>query len=88
VGFPAGIPSMPLNLALLKSCQIVGVFWGAWLERNPRSFKKFAGELLEWYRTGRLRPHISARYSLEQAGEAIAHLADRRALGKVVVNIA
>jgi NADPH2:quinone reductase len=87
VGFPAGIPSIPLNLPLLKSCQIVGVFWGAWLDRNIDRFGQGATELLDWYLSGKLRPHISAQFPIERAGEAIAHLAARKALGKVVVTI-
>jgi NADPH:quinone reductase len=88
VGFPAGIPRIPLNLPLLKSCNIVGVFWGAWLERYPDGLQTQADQLFGWYLQGRLKPHISARYPLEEAGEAITHLAERRALGKVVVNVA
>jgi NADPH2:quinone reductase len=87
VGFPAGIPQIPLNLPLLKSCQIIGVFWGAWLDRNIDLFEKRAIELLKWYRSGQLRPHISAQFPLERAGEAIAHLAARRALGKVIITV-
>lgn len=87
VGFPAGIPQIPLNLPLLKSCQIVGVFWGEWLDRNIGQFAKMATELLGWYQSGKLRPHISARFALKDAGEAISHLAARKALGKVIVNI-
>jgi len=87
VGFPAGIPQIPLNLPLLKSCQIVGVFWGAWLDRNMDRFGKGASELLDWYRSGKLHPHISARFAFENTGEAIAHLTARKALGKVIVTI-
>jgi NADPH:quinone reductase len=87
VGFPAGIPKIPLNLPLLKSCQIVGVFWGAWLDRHIDRFGVGAVELLEWYKSGKLRPHISRRFVFEKAGDAIAHLAARKALGKVVVEI-
>lgn len=86
VGFPAGIPQIPLNLPLLKSCQIVGVFWGAWLDRHTDRFEKGATELLDWYQSGKLRPHISARFPFDRAGDAIAHLAARKGLGKVVVN--
>ena len=71
----------------LKSCQIVGVFWGAWLERHIDRFGQGATELLELYKTGKLRPHISARFPFDKAGDAIAHLAARKALGKVVINI-
>ncbi|MET0364463.1 MAG: NADPH:quinone oxidoreductase family protein [Sphingobium sp.] len=87
VGFPAGIPAIPLNLPLLKGCQIVGVFWGAFAERFPERNRANVAELLDWYGAGKLHPLVSARYPLERGGEAIAHLASRRAIGKVVVTI-
>ena len=85
VGFPAGIPSIPLNLALLKGCQIVGVFWGAWAARDPAAFAASVAELMGLYTAGKVKPTVSARYPLERAGEAIRALADRRAQGKLVV---
>lgn len=87
VGFPAGIPSLPLNLALLKSCSIVGVFLGAAVERDPALHGTMVKELMSLYRAGQIRPHISAHFPLEEAGEAIAMLARRKALGKVVVRV-
>jgi NADPH:quinone reductase len=85
IGFAAGIPRIPLNLALLKSCSIVGVFWGAFVGREPERNRRNIEELLGWWQEGKLRPHVSATYPLERAGEAIRALADRKALGKVVV---
>jgi NADPH2:quinone reductase len=88
VGFAAGdIPRIPLNLTLLKGCSIVGVFWGAWLNRNPRAHAAAVGELLQLYAKGAIRPHVSERFALERGGEAIRRLADRKAMGKVVVVI-
>ena len=87
VGFPAGIPKIPLNLALLKSCQIVGVFWGGFARRYPGADRQNNRELLALYEAGKIRPRISERFPLERAGEAIAHLAGRKAKGKVVVTI-
>ena len=88
IGFAAGdIPSIPLNLALLKGCQIVGVFWGAFVGRDPEQHRRNVEELVDWWRTGRLRPHVSSTYPLERAGEAIRELADRKAKGKVVVTV-
>lgn len=87
VGFTAGIPQIPLNLPLLKSCQIVGVFWGAWLDLGVDHLSRNAAELLEWYQSGKLRPCISAHFVLAKAGDAIAQLAARKAMGKIVVNI-
>jgi NADPH:quinone reductase len=85
VGFPAGIPQIPLNLVLLKSCQIVGVFWGAWIEREHGAFAESTRQLLSLYSKGVIRPHISERFPLERAHEAISWLAARKAMGKVVV---
>jgi NADPH:quinone reductase len=86
IGFAAGeIPRVPLNLALLKSCSIVGVFWGAFVGREPEQNRRNIEELMSMWQEGKLRPHVSATYPLERAGEAIRALADRKALGKVVV---
>jgi NADPH2:quinone reductase len=87
IGFPAGIPKLPLNLTLLKSCQIVGVFWGAWTARNPKGHAANLAELFELYKAGKIRPHVSNRYPLARAAEAILELSERRAKGKVVITI-
>jgi NADPH2:quinone reductase len=88
VGFAAGeIPKIPLNLALLKGCQIVGVFWGAFVGREPQRHRRNAEDLMELWREGKLRPHVSSTYPLERSSEAIRELADRRAMGKVVVTL-
>jgi NADPH2:quinone reductase len=87
VGFPAGIPRLPLNLTLLKSCQVVGVFWGAFAERDPAANAANTRELFALYERGAIRPTISERVPLERAGEAIAALAGRRAMGKIVVTM-
>lgn len=85
IGFPAGIPKIPLNLALLKSCQIVGVFWGASTRREPALHEANTRELLDLYNRGLVKPQISERVPFDKAGEAIAHLAARKAMGKIVV---
>ncbi len=87
VGFPAGIPSIPLNLALLKGCQIVGVFWGSYAEREPAENAQNIAEMVDMYQAGKIRPHVSAHYPLAEAGQAIRDLAERRAMGKIVVMI-
>ena len=87
IGFPAGIPKLPLNLTLLKSCQIVGVFWGAWVARNPKGHAANLAELFELYQAGKIRPHVSNRYPLARSAEAIKELSERRAKGKVVITI-
>jgi NADPH:quinone reductase len=87
VGFPAGIPRLPLNLPLLKSCQIVGVFWAAWIKRDPDRFEASTRELLAFYTRGLIKPLVSQRFPLEKAADAIQFLAARKAVGKVVVTI-
>ena len=85
IGFPAGIPKVPLNLTLLKSCDIVGVFWGAAVARDPKGHQENVKQLMAMYAEGKIRPYVSERFSLDKAGDAIAHLAARKAMGKVVV---
>jgi len=87
IGFPAGIPKLPLNLTLLKSCQIVGVFWGAFVARDPKAHADNLQDLFRLYKEGKIRPHISNRYPLEKAADAIKELSERRAKGKVVITI-
>ena len=87
VGFPAGIPSLPLNLALLKGCQIIGVFWGAHTAREPRAHAQNMAELFAMYAEGKIKPRISARYTLDQVPAALEAMQDRKVLGKVVVTL-
>jgi NADPH:quinone reductase len=87
VGFPAGIARLPLNLALLKSCQIVGVFWGGFARRDPKANAANLAELMQLYEKGLIKPRVSERYPLPRAGEAIARLAARQAMGKIVVTM-
>lgn len=85
VGFPAGIPRIPLNLTLLKGCQIVGVFWGSGVARDPAAHQQNVAELFAMYEAGQIKPRISARFPMEQAAEALVMMQDRKVLGKVVL---
>jgi len=87
VGFPAGIPKLPLNLPLLKSCQIVGVFWGEFTARYPALHAANVAALMTMYLEGRIKPAVTERFPLARGGEAIARLGAREARGKVVVMI-
>lgn len=87
VGFPAGIPKIPLNLTLLKGCQIVGVFWGASVFREPQGHAQNMAELFQLYGEGRIKPRISARYPLDDAAQALMLMQDRKAMGKVVITL-
>jgi NADPH2:quinone reductase len=86
VGFAAGeIPRVPLNLPLLKGFDLVGVYWGSFVSRDPVRQGHNMDDLARWCAEGRLRPHVSGTFPLERAGEAIRQLADRKAEGKLVV---
>ena len=87
VGFPAGIPKLPLNLALLKGCDILGVFWGDFVRRNPARHQENLKELMALYTGGKIKPYVSERFPLERAGESIDWLSARKAMGKVVVTM-
>jgi NADPH2:quinone reductase len=87
VGFPAGIAKMPLNLALLKGCDILGVFWGDFVRREPESHQANLRDLMSLYADGKIRPYISERFPLASAGDAIDWLSRRKAMGKVVVTM-
>lgn len=87
VGFPAGIPKIPLNLTLLKGCQIVGVFWGAATMREPEGHTENMTELFAMYANGQIKPRISASFPLERSTEALALMQDRKVMGKVVVMV-
>jgi NADPH:quinone reductase len=86
IGFAAGdIPRIPLNLTLLKGCSIVGVFWGAFTERDPQANAANLREMAGWLMQGKLKPHISARYSLDDAATALTDMMERKVTGKVVL---
>ena len=87
VGFPAGIPRLPLNLTLLKSCDVRGVFWGAFAARDPAANAAHVETLFKLWDEGKIAPVVSATYPLERGGDAIAALAARSVIGKVVVEL-
>jgi len=87
IGFPAGIPKLPLNLTLLKSCDVRGVFWGAAVARNPAGHMENVKDLFGMYADGKIKPHVSSTYPLAESAAAITELMERRAKGKVVVTI-
>jgi NADPH:quinone reductase len=86
VGFAAGdIPRIPLNLTLLKGCQIVGVFWGQFAMRQPAENRKNCEQLMAWVAEGVLRPHVDEVLPFTRAGEALERLAARKVKGKLVL---
>jgi NADPH2:quinone reductase len=88
IGFAAGeIPKIPLNITLLKGCQIVGVFWGAWVGMHPDENNKNFDELFKLHAEGKINPEVSQKYVLENSADAFSHLANRKAKGKVIINM-
>lgn len=87
IGFTAGIPKLPLNLTLLKSCEIIGVWWGDFTARAPRQHAANVAALMALYLEGRIRPAVTERFALQQGMDAIARLGARDARGKVVVMV-
>ena len=88
VGFPAGIPRLPLNLTLLKSCDVCGVFWGAFAAREPQANIAHVEHLFRLWDAGEINPHVSEVFAFEDGDKAIARLAARGAIGKLVVKVA
>ncbi len=87
VGFASGvIPQIPLNLTLLKERQILGVYWGDAIKRDPMSHKANMQLLTTWFEQGHIRPVVSEQIRLDQAAEAIERIASRKVMGKIVVN--
>lgn len=87
VGFPAGIARIPANLTLMKGCNVLGVFYGAAVARDLAAWRREVAELFDLYEAGAIRPHITARYPLDRAAEALTLLAERKAMGKVVLTM-
>lgn len=87
VGFPAGIPKLPLNLTLLKSCDVCGVFWGAFAARDPQANAAHVDTLFRLWREGRIAPRVTETFAFERGGDAIAKMAARGAIGKLVVEV-
>ena len=85
VGFPAGIARVPMNLPLLKGCQIVGVFWGSFVSREPAKNMANTMEIINWFANGDLKPHIDKVYALADAPQALQDMMDRKVRGKIVI---
>jgi NADPH2:quinone reductase len=86
IGFAAGeIPKLPLNLVLLKGCDLLGVFWGSWIERDPAGHRANTEQLLTWTAEGKLSSHVHAVYPLAEAPAALKAIAARKVMGKVIL---
>ena len=88
VGFPAGIPKLPLNLTLLKSCDVCGVFWGAFAARSPDANRAHIDRLFRLWADGKIAPRVTETFAFADGGKAIAKMAARDAIGKLVVEVA
>ena len=86
VGFAAGeIPKLPLNLVLLKSCDIRGVLWGSWIRREPKAQHALMTQIVDWCAQGKLSAHVHAVYPLAEIVAALKAIADRKVMGKIVL---
>jgi len=86
IGFAAGdIPKLPLNLVLLKACDVLGVFWGSWITRDPAGHRANTAQLLSWVADGKLSSHVHAVYPLSEAAAALKAIASRKVMGKVIL---
>lgn len=89
IGFAAGrIPEAKANYLLLKNCAAVGVFWGAYTEKDPQVIQDSWAQLLAWHEAGKLKPHVSHTFPMEQVTEAMQLLLSRKSTGKLVIKIA
>ena len=87
IGFAAGeIPKLPLNLVLLKNCDIRGVAWGAWVRREPRAQRELMRDIVDWAALGKLSAHVHAVYPLADIAAALKAIADRKVMGKIVLH--
>jgi len=86
VGFAAGeIPKLPLNLVLLKSCDIRGVQWGSWVKREPQGQRALMADIVQWCAQGKLSAHVQAVYPLADIAAALKAIAERKVMGKIVL---
>jgi NADPH2:quinone reductase len=86
VGFANGqIPALPLNLMLLKGASVVGVFWGDYTRREPQANQEDVRQMMALLAQGKLRPHISATYRLDQVPQALLDMGARKVTGKVLI---
>jgi NADPH:quinone reductase len=86
IGFAAGeITKLPLNLVLLKGCDVLGVFWGSWIERDPAGHRANTEQLLAWCAQGKLSSHVHAVYPLAEGATALKAIASRKVMGKIIL---
>jgi NADPH:quinone reductase len=86
VGFAAGeIPKIPLNLVLLRGCDIRGVFWGSWTKREPAAQRTLMADIARWCADGRLSAHVHAVYPLAEIADALRAISDRKVMGKILL---
>ena len=86
IGFAAGdMPKLPINLVLLRSYDVLGVHWGAWVQRNPQGHRANMAQILDWCAQGKLSPHVHAVYPLSEATIALKAIAARQVMGKAIL---
>ena len=88
IGFTSGeVPSIPMNLPLLKNYSIVGMFSGAWTDRCPDEVERAVQAIMQWAAEGKLKPHVDRVLPLDRVGEAMSAIADRSVIGRSVLSV-
>ena len=88
IGFASGrIAQLKTNLALLKGCSVVGVFWGSFAARSPEQNRANFEIMLDWYADGKIKPHVSRHFPLEETADAMEFILSRQSTGKVIVTV-
>ena len=88
IGFASGtVPQIPANVLLVKNATVMGFYWGSYRKHDPERLRDGFSELFDWYRQGRIRPHVSETLPLERAADAIRLLTERKSIGKVVLQV-
>ncbi len=88
IGFASGrVPQIPANIVLVKNIDVIGFYWGSYQTHRPELLRSSFAQLLRWFAEGKLKPHVSHRFDLDQAAMAMEMLRDRKSTGKVVVNV-
>ncbi|MCW9003395.1 MAG: NADPH:quinone oxidoreductase family protein [Rhodospirillales bacterium] len=88
IGFASGdIPKIPANILLVKNMTAIGYYWGAYHKADPEGIRRSTLELMDWFEAGRLKPHISHRFPMEEASAAMDAMITRKSTGKVVLTM-
>jgi NADPH2:quinone reductase len=88
IGFASGdVPQIKANHLLVKNITVMGLYWGAYLSFNPKALTGSLETLIQWHAEGKIKPHVSQVFPLEQAADGLEMLRSRKSTGKVIIQI-